>query len=407
MMAEDLHEDLVRALKARGRLRTAEIEAAFLAVRRHHFLASQPPGIAYRDQVVTTKVKDGIPISASTQPSLMAAMLDQLDLRPGHRALEIGTGTGYNAALMAHIVGAKGHVVTVDLEEDIVAEARENLRRAGVQHVGCVCADGGNGYADAAPYDRIIVTVGSWDIPPALRRQLREGGRLVIPISIRGAQRSVAFERRGERLTSLSIVECDFSTAWRGEFAGSAARRQVAPHGGVYVWFDYSREIDAEAAYGLLTAPAHDEPTGIAATAHEVFGGLYLWLALHAATFFQLGMADSALPDVRCFLKIPGKLGLTAGLCGDDGTALLSPAAEDHPATNLDDPRRFEISIKSFGRDAGAGRRLAALTRAWDEAGRPGTEGLQVAAYPIEASYDPGPAEFVIDKRWSRLVLSW
>lgn len=407
MMAEDLHEDLLRALIAGGRISAADIEAAFLAVRRHDFLPTQPPDVAYRDQVVTTKVKDGIPISASTQPSMMATMLEQLGLRPGHRVLEIGTGTGYNAALMAHIVGEGGQVVTIDLDEDIVAEARENLRRAGYQRVQCVCADGGNGYAEAAPYDRIIVTVGSWDIPPALRRQLREAGRLVIPISIRGPQRSVAFERRGERLTSTSIVECDFSTAFRGEFAGPATRRQVAPHGGVYVWFDESREVDAADAYRLLTAPSHDESTGIVATVGEVFGGIYLWLALHTAAFVQLGVADSALPDAPCLLRIPGKLGLTAGLSGDHGMELLDLAAEDDPPAGLDDPRWFEISTRSFGRDAEAGRQLAALTRAWDDAGRPGTDGLRVVAYPIETSYEPGPGEFVVDKRWSRLVLSW
>ncbi|MGH6689589.1 MAG: methyltransferase, FxLD system [Gammaproteobacteria bacterium] len=406
-MAEDLHEDLIRGLKAGGRIRAPEIEAAFLAVRRHHFLPSEPPNVAYRDQVVTTKVKDGIPISASTQPSMMATMLEQLDLRPGHQVLEIGTGTGYNAALMAHIVGERGKVVTVDLDEDIVAEARENLGRAGYARVQCVRADGGDGHEDAAPFDRIIVTVGSWDIPPALRQQLREGGRLVIPISIRGPQRSVAFERRGERLTSTSIVECDFSTACRGEFAGPATRRQIAPHGGVYVWFDGSRELDAAAAYRLLTAPSHDESTGIVATVGEVFGGIYLWLALHTVAFVQLGVADSALPDAPCLLRIPGKLGLTAGLCGDHGMALLDLAAEDDPPTGLDDPRWFEISMRNFGRDVEAGRELAALTRAWDDAGRPGTDGLRVAAYPIEARYEPGPGEFVVDKRWSRLVLSW
>src|SRR5712691_8747602 len=142
-MREDLHADLLRTLKAGGRLQSAEVEGAFLAVRRHDFLPSHPPEIAYRDQVVTTKVTDGIPISASTQPSMMATMLEQLGLRRGHRVLELGTGTGYNAALIAHIVGESGQVVTIDLDEDIVAEARRNLRRAGYQHVICIRGDGG------------------------------------------------------------------------------------------------------------------------------------------------------------------------------------------------------------------------------------------------------------------------
>lgn len=405
-MSEDLHSDLVTRLKVRGRIQSPEVEAAFLAVRRHDFLSSHPPETAYRDQVVTTKVADGIPLSASTQPSLMAAMLEQLGLRRGHRVLEVGAGTGYNAALMAHVVGPTGQVVTLDLDEDIVAEAQDNLRRAGFQRVACICGDGGDGHEAAAPYDRIIVTVGSWDIPPALMRQLRQGGRLVIPISLRGPQRSVAFEREPEGLRSVSIVDCDFSTAFRGEFAGPVVREQVAPGGGVYVWFDYARRLDSEITYQLLTAPSR-ESGGVSATVREVFSGIYLWLALHTETFFQLGVAGARLGDLRCLLSIPGKLGLTAGLFDGDSMALLSLRSDDDPAMSLDDPRRFAISIRCAGPNAEIGRRLAGLIRAWDEAGRPGTAGLRVIAYPIDATYDPSPGEFVVDKRWSRLVLSW
>ena len=406
-MREDLHADLLRTLKAGGRLQSPEVEAAFVAVRRHDFLPSHPSEIAYRDQVVTTKMTDGIPISASTQPSMMATMLEQLGLRRGHRVLELGTGTGYNAALIAHIVGETGRVVTLDLDEDIVVEAQRNLRRAGFPQVACIHGDGGAGYETAAPYDRIIVTVGSWDIPPALTRQLRLGGRLVIPLSLRGPQRSVAFEREPERLRSLSIVDCDFSTVCRGEFAGPVVRQQVAPQGGVYVWCDYARAFDADVTYRLLAAAARDESAGVSATIWEVFGGLYLWLALHAETFFQLGVADSTIGDVRCLLRMPGKLGLTAGLFDGDTIALLSLGVEDQPATSLGDPRDFAISIRSAGPDAETGRRLADLIRAWDQAGRPGTEGLSITAYPIEATYDRAPGELVIDKRRSRLVLSW
>jgi protein-L-isoaspartate(D-aspartate) O-methyltransferase len=406
-MRVDLHADLVSTLKARGRFESAEVEAAFVAVRRHDFLPSHAPEIAYGDQVVTTKVIEGIPISASTQPSMMATMLEQLGLRRGHRVLELGTGTGYNAALMAHIVGETGRVVTLDLDEDIVADARRNLCRAGFPQVACVRGDGGDGYEAAAPYDRIIVTVGSWDIPPALTRQLRQGGRLVIPLSLRGPQRSVAFEREPERLRSLSIVDCDFSTVCRGEFAGPVVRQQVAPQGGVYVWCDYARAFDADVTYWLLAAPARDESAGVSATVWEVFGGIYLWLALHAETFFQLGVADAPIGNMRCLLRMPGKLGLTAGLFDGDTIAVLSLGAEDQPATSLGDPRELPLSIRSVGPNAQTGRRLADLIRSWDQAGRPGTDGLSVMAYPIEATDNRSPGEFVIDKRWSRLVLSW
>ena len=106
-------------------------------------------------------------------------------------------------------------------------------------------------------------------------------------------------------------------------------------------------------------------------------------------------------------MSIPGKLGLTAGLFDGDTMAVLSLGADEHPATSLGDPRELPISIRSVGPNTETGRRLAGLIRAWDQAGRPGTEGLRVVAYPLGATYDRSPGEFVIDKRWSRLVLSW
>ena len=99
-----------------------------------------------------------MPVSSSTQPGLMASMLEQLALAPGQQVLEIGAGTGYNAALMAQIVGATGHVITVDLDTEIVEAARAHLRAAGCTNVTVMEGDGADGYAAGAPYDRIIIT---------------------------------------------------------------------------------------------------------------------------------------------------------------------------------------------------------------------------------------------------------
>src|SRR5581483_5459570 len=115
----------------------------------------------------------------------MAIMLEQLQLKPGLRVLEIGAGTGYNAALMAHIVGETGQVITIDIDEDIVYNARLHLVTAGFERVQVICADGGAGYAHAAPYDRIILTVGASDITPAWRDQMKPNGRLLLPLTLR------------------------------------------------------------------------------------------------------------------------------------------------------------------------------------------------------------------------------
>src|SRR6266702_1895917 len=110
---------------------------------------------------------DGLPLSSSSQPAIMAIMLEQLGVAPGYRVLEIGTGTGYNAALIAHLVGERGTVVTVDIDADLVAKARANLDGAGYPDVIVICGDGGFGAPGHADDDDIIVTAGAWDLAPA------------------------------------------------------------------------------------------------------------------------------------------------------------------------------------------------------------------------------------------------
>src|SRR5437763_4911762 len=111
-----LHQALVDKLKRDGNIFTPSVEAAFRAVPRHLFL----PGVAldevYRDQAIATKTLNGIYVSSSSQPAIMAIMLELLELKPGQRVLEIGAGTASNAALIAHIVGKTGQVVTIDID---------------------------------------------------------------------------------------------------------------------------------------------------------------------------------------------------------------------------------------------------------------------------------------------------
>lgn len=158
---------LVDGLRDSGRLTDRAVEAAFRAVPRHVFLPTMPAADAYQDEAFVIKTgADGLPLSSSSQPAIMAIMLEQLGIAPGQRVLEIGTGTGYNAALMAHLVGERGTVVTVDIDADLVGKARANLDGAGYPDVILVCGDGAFGEPGHAPYDRIIVTAGAWDLAP-------------------------------------------------------------------------------------------------------------------------------------------------------------------------------------------------------------------------------------------------
>ncbi len=142
---------------------------------------------------------------------MMATMLEQLAVAPGQVVLEIGAGTGYNAALLAHLLGPTGQVVTLDLDPDIVEAARTHLNSVGSANVTVVEGDGAFGYPLHAPYDRIIVTAGAWDVLPTWQAQLAPTGRLVVPLIILpGYMLSVALERRDGVLQSVSTAWCGF-----------------------------------------------------------------------------------------------------------------------------------------------------------------------------------------------------
>src|ERR1700722_3879851 len=205
------------------------VEAAFRQTSRHLFLPGVDIPNAYKDDaIVTVREADGRPLSSSSQPLIMAIMLEQLGVRPGDNVLEIGAGTGFNAALLAHIVGESGHVTSVDIDDEIVLSAREHLRSAGYPNVSVIAADGADGFAANAPYDRIILTVAAPDISPAWTDQLASAGRLVLPLSLRGSQLSVAFEHAGDHLAGVSVVDCGFMPL-RGSLAGAAPPIRVIP----------------------------------------------------------------------------------------------------------------------------------------------------------------------------------
>lgn len=160
------------------RRRGTEVPEAFVPVDRHH-PSAEDLDLIYADRVVM--IHD--PSSSASQPYVVAKMLEWLEVKPGMKVLEIGTGSGFNAALLAEGTGDPTLVHTIDIQEDLVAEAREHLAEAGYGGVNVRAGDGGYGCVEAAPFDRIIVTAGSVDIPPAWLEQLAEGGVMVLPLA--------------------------------------------------------------------------------------------------------------------------------------------------------------------------------------------------------------------------------
>jgi protein-L-isoaspartate(D-aspartate) O-methyltransferase len=179
-----------------GRPLQLNLRHAFLQIPRHFFIEHayhqrgnsltwdlvKAPALEdiYCDQAVVTKIDaQGRPICSSSQPSLMALQLEALDLHHGHIALEIGTGTGYNAALMSRLVDRTGQVVSLDIDEQLVSMAHHHLHQAGVENVHVVQGDGADGYDLSLPYDRLLATCGVTSLPRPWLFQLKQGGMLL------------------------------------------------------------------------------------------------------------------------------------------------------------------------------------------------------------------------------------
>ncbi len=291
-----LRAALTDHIRQRHTFRTPQVEKAFRAVPRHLFLPGMDVQTAYAPQVVVTKrADDGTAISSASHPNLVAAMLEQLAVQPGHRVLEIGAATGINAALLAELAAPTGKVVTIEIDDDLAAGARAGLTAAGYHHVEVICADGAGGHPARAPYDRIIVTAGAWDLVSAWWQQLAAGGRLIVPLLLHGSglTRSITFDlQQPGRMVSISAQVCGF-VPMRGA-AARAAGRSVQLTGDVVLHLDANGPADEAALGQALTYPAHEHWTGMEIDDGEPVEHLDLWLATVTSRFARLSVGADA-----------------------------------------------------------------------------------------------------------------
>jgi protein-L-isoaspartate(D-aspartate) O-methyltransferase len=367
--ADDLRARMVDALGAGGRVLSPAVEEALRAVPRHLFLPGVDLADAYADGAVPVQHVDGAATSSASQPSMVAIMLEQLALRPGLRVLEIGAGTGWNAALMARIVGPTGRVTSVDIDPDLVASAADHLTAAGVGGVELVCADGAFGHPRWAPYDRIVLTVGSADIRREWVAQLAPGGRLLVPLAVRGSQLSIAFDLGSDGvLRSDSVRGCSFIRL-RGIGAEPETVVELACGDVLQVPSD-GPGVDATAVDAALLDPGEPIAVGVPLGPQDVWDGFGFWLALtEPGAVRLLATGPGAHAAASALVTPPG--------AAEPGLAVVGPA-----------PPRSAVPVRPFG-PAGrnlAGRLLAALD-AWTAAGSPTSSSWLIS------TGTPAPAE--------------
>lgn len=402
-----LRQQLTASLEDARVITSPEVGRAFRAVPRHLFVPDSDIADAYQNEVIFTRSRDGISLSASSAPSIMAEMLELLALKPGHRVLEVGAGTGYNAAVMEEIVGPRGHVVTIDIDEDIVNEAVAHLRAAHRgERITVRCADGGLGWPEAAPYDRIIVAVGAWDVPPAWFQQLADGGRLVVPLDFKDVHKLVTFERRGDRMVSVDVRDCRFVRP-QGILAGP--EQQVPLAAGLYVSTSDAGMKPAEVA--AIVAAGRDgpvEPLPAAMTPEELHKAFRLWLALKAPDFCLVSLEEEALRagSVRAWQVTAERAVLPAdenarfasapGLADDQAICLLEPGL------GLDG----QPVLHGYGDAGQLVSRLRGYVQEWHDTGRPFAAGLAIVAVPVdEPVAKPQAGALLARKRWFRYLM--
>ena len=417
MSARDVSEDtdgsrqqgvrLAESLAASGRA-GAVVSAAFLAVPRHVFLPQVAVDEAYRDTAIVVKSDaEGLAVSASTQPAMMAIMLEQLGLAAGQRVLEVGAGTGYNAAVMAQLVGDSGSVFTIDVEPDLVAQARVNLVAAQCHGVTVICGDGADGAPDFAPFDRIIVTAGAWDLAPQWLEQLGDGGRIVLPLSVRGIQLSATFSRSGTGTwVSGSARRCQFIRMTGGS-AGPESIVPLGPQPGLHALVADGPVPEADRLYEALSGLVTEASAGLRVAGFAELADLDLWLALTEPGLTRVSLmgrherrASAAQERIAGLMPLGGYTRVRR-FGGLEVAALAAPRG---PAEH----GSLAVAVSGYGVGSGAlAGYLAERAAAWDALGRPGAASLKLSAYPTGTVPQAPEGAMIIRRPNVALVPGW
>ncbi|MFJ3405430.1 methyltransferase, FxLD system [Promicromonospora sp. NPDC090134] len=381
-----------------GRLVSPAVLAALRTVPREAFVPEGTPleeTYAPDRPVVTRRDEHGADTSSVSAPSLQGRMIELAQIGPGARMLEIGSG-GYNAALLAEVVGEAGSVVSIDIDPWVTARAVECLAATGYsEQVTVLTGDGELPVEGHGPFDAILVTVGAWDIAPAWLDQLVEGGRLVVPLRMRSVTRTLALRWAGNHLVSEGAETGGFVPMQGIGGHDEHALHLPDPDGG-HLTLRFDDEVPARPHLldGVLATPPVEVWSGLPLSHGQDFSGLHLWFASFLDGFCRIN-ADpgSELAGLQAQTWFP--FGTAAG----DSFAHLAirPLAEGGGV---------EFGARAWGPHAiEAAERLNAQIEAWDKAGRP--DHAEIAYWPEGADLTAAPGAAHLRKAHGVLTISW
>jgi protein-L-isoaspartate(D-aspartate) O-methyltransferase len=311
-------------------------------------------------------------LSTISEPSFVLRMLDLLQLKPGQRVFELGTGSGWNAALMGRLVGPEGHVHTVEIIADMAKAAVAAIAQLGIRNARVIEGDGSEGFASAAPYDRAIFTAGSYDLPRAFHEQLKPGALLLAVVKNAGGGDNLFLLRKdADHFTSIDALPCGFV-----QLSG----RYHIDH------------LDPAAVEAL--------PQWEGLRHHEISRTPFWWggKGREHAVWRTLG--------IRSFL----------GIVESSFRAFKTPKSPDHPREEhffglwLNEERSLVLAkddlLISYGSTV-ARERLLERVRQWVDLGMPTAASLGLRVYPSNASVTCGPTEWLVKRQDSQFVWSW
>ncbi|WP_369173475.1 methyltransferase, FxLD system [Streptomyces sp. R28] len=395
---QQLRDAMVQRLIELGAARSPRVVAAFRSVPRHLATPEVDMARTYDAEyaAVTKTDATGVDISSVSAPRIQAMQIEQADIQPGMNILEIGSG-GVNAAYLAELVGEHGRVITMDIDRDVTQRAKDFLKATGHRKITVITADGEHGAPGHAPYDRILVTVQAADIPPAWIHQLKEGGRLVVPLRMRGMTRTIAFVRDGERLVSDGFELCGFVPM---QGAGENRLRLAVLHDTegeeIALRLDGHPEPDTEALRAALRTARAEAWSGVTLAGDESNEHLDLWLTTALDNLPLMAAKPSARQHGLVASASP--LGVPTLVDGD------SFAYRTVRAT--DDADRFELGAVGHGPQGKAvAERLVEEIQTWDREHRGHRAHIEV--HPAGTPDDQLPAGRVIDRLHTRITISW